>query len=69
MDTVIQALRPPFRLAKFEGDAAFVYAVTEKLDGSRLQHSIETAYDISDPSGLSIVTSRPLPLAIGRRQV
>jgi hypothetical protein len=44
MDTVIRALRPPFRLAKFEGDAAFVYAVTEKFDGSRLQDSIETAY-------------------------
>jgi hypothetical protein len=44
MDTVVRALRPPFRLAKFEGDAAFVYAVTEKLDGSLLQDSIETAY-------------------------
>src|SRR5258706_10429828 len=44
MDTFYRAIRPPFRLAKFEGDAAFVYAVTEKLDGSRLQDSIETAY-------------------------
>ena len=44
IDTVVRALRPPFRLAKFEGDGAFVYAVTEKLDGSRLQDSIETAY-------------------------
>jgi hypothetical protein len=26
MDTLVRALRPPFRLAKFEGDAAFVYA-------------------------------------------
>jgi hypothetical protein len=49
MDTVIRALRPPFRLAKFEGDAAFVLRSPKKLDGSRLQHSIETAYDISDP--------------------
>ena len=24
MDTLVRALRPPFRLAKFEGDAAFV---------------------------------------------
>ena len=24
MDTVVKGLRPPFRLAKFEGDAAFV---------------------------------------------
>jgi class 3 adenylate cyclase len=36
MDTVVKGLRPPFRLAKFEGDAAFVYAVTEKVDGSLL---------------------------------
>jgi uncharacterized protein YndB with AHSA1/START domain len=44
MDTVVKGLRPPFRLAKFEGDAAFVYAVTDKVDGSLLQDSIESAY-------------------------
>jgi uncharacterized protein YndB with AHSA1/START domain len=44
MDTVVRGLRPPFRLAKFEGDAAFVYAVTEKIDGSLLQDAIESAY-------------------------
>src|ERR1700753_168660 len=33
MNTVVKALRPPFRLAKFEGDAAFAYAVAEKVDG------------------------------------
>ena len=33
MDKVVKGLRPPFRLAKFEGDAAFVYAVAEKVDG------------------------------------
>ena len=44
MDTVVKGLRPPFRLAKFEGDAAFVYAATEKVDGSMLQDSIESAY-------------------------
>ncbi len=41
MDTVLRRLRPPFRLAKFEGDAAFVYAVTDKVDGSVLQDAIE----------------------------
>ena len=41
MDTAVKGLRPPFRLAKFEGDAAFVYAVAEKLDGSLLQDAIE----------------------------
>ena len=44
MDTVVRRLRPPFRLAKFEGDAAFVYAVTDKVDGSLLQDAIESAY-------------------------
>jgi len=44
MDTVVKGLRPPFRLAKFEGDAAFVYAATAKIDGSMLQDVIESAY-------------------------
>ena len=44
MDTLVKALRPPFRLAKFEGDAVFVYAPGGKLDGSLLQDSIEQAY-------------------------
>jgi uncharacterized protein YndB with AHSA1/START domain len=44
MDTVVKGLRPPFRLAKFEGDAAFVYALAEKVDGSLLQDAIEGAY-------------------------
>ena len=42
METVVKGLRPPFRLAKFEGDAAFVYAVAEKVDGSLLQDTIES---------------------------
>jgi uncharacterized protein YndB with AHSA1/START domain len=44
MDTLVRALRPPFRLAKFEGDAAFVYAIADKVDGSLLQDSVEQAY-------------------------
>ncbi len=44
MDTLVRALRPPFHLAKFEGDAAFVYALADKVDGSLLQDSIEQAY-------------------------
>jgi uncharacterized protein YndB with AHSA1/START domain len=44
MDTVLKRLRPKFRLAKFEGDAAFVYSVTEKIDGSMVQDAIESAY-------------------------
>src|SRR3974390_2009306 len=44
MDTVVKGLRPPFRLAKFEGDAAFVYASADRVDGSLLQDTIEQAY-------------------------
>ena len=44
MDTLVKCLRPPFRLAKFEGDAAFFYAVGDKVDGSLLQDAIESAY-------------------------
>jgi uncharacterized protein YndB with AHSA1/START domain len=44
MDILVRALRPPFRLAKFEGDAAFVYALADKIDGPLVQDSIEQAY-------------------------
>ena len=44
MDTLLRALRPTFRLAKFEGDAAFVYAIADRIDGSVLQDAIESAY-------------------------
>jgi hypothetical protein len=44
MDTMVKGLRPPFRLAKFEGDAVFVYALADKVDGSLLQDAIEGAY-------------------------
>src|SRR5271157_2195766 len=44
MDTLVRALRLPFRLAKFEGDAAFVYALADKVDGSLLQdYRVRTA--------------------------
>jgi uncharacterized protein YndB with AHSA1/START domain len=44
MDTIVRSLRPPFRLAKFEGDAVFVYAIADKVDGSVLQDAVESAY-------------------------
>lgn len=44
MDTMVRRLRPPFRLAKFEGDAAFFYAAGDKADGSVLQDAVEAAY-------------------------
>jgi len=42
--TVVTGLRPAFRLAKLEGDAAFTYAPAEKVDGSLLLDSIERCY-------------------------
>jgi class 3 adenylate cyclase len=42
--TVVTALRPTFRLAKLEGDAAFTYAPADKVDGSLLLDTIERCY-------------------------
>ena len=41
---VVTALRPNFRLAKLEGDAAFTYMSAEKVDGSMLLDTIERCY-------------------------
>jgi uncharacterized protein YndB with AHSA1/START domain len=43
-NTVVGALRPTFRLAKLEGDAAFAYAMTATIDGSLLMDTIERTY-------------------------
>jgi uncharacterized protein YndB with AHSA1/START domain len=42
--TVVTALRPTFRLAKLEGDAALMAAQAERLDGSLLLDTIERCY-------------------------
>jgi uncharacterized protein YndB with AHSA1/START domain len=42
--TVVTALRPSFRLAKLEGDAAFMAAPSDKLDGSLLLDTLERCY-------------------------
>ena len=42
--TVVSALRPTFKLAKLEGDAAFCYAPGGDLDGSLLLDTIERCY-------------------------
>ncbi len=44
MTTVVGALRPSFRLAKLEGDAAFVYLLAERIDGSQLLDTVERTY-------------------------
>lgn len=42
--TVVTALRPTFRLAKLEGDAAFMAAPESEIDGSLLLDTIERCY-------------------------
>jgi hypothetical protein len=42
--TVVTSLKPNFRLAKLEGDAAFCFAPAEKIDGSLLLDTIEHCY-------------------------
>ena len=42
--TVVNTLRPTFRLAKLEGDAAFMAAAQDELDGSLLLATIERCY-------------------------
>ena len=42
--TVVTSLRPGFRLAKLEGDAAFCFAPAAKVDGSMLLDTIERCY-------------------------
>jgi uncharacterized protein YndB with AHSA1/START domain len=41
---VVTALRPNFRLAKLEGDAAFTFMTTDRVDGSMLLDTIERCY-------------------------
>jgi uncharacterized protein YndB with AHSA1/START domain len=42
--TVVGALRPTFRLAKLEGDAAFVYLLGDSLDAAATQDVVERCY-------------------------
>jgi uncharacterized protein YndB with AHSA1/START domain len=44
MNTVVGSLRPTFRLAKLEGDAAFTYALTATVDASALMDTVERTY-------------------------
>ena len=41
LETIVGRLEPPFRLAKFEGDAAFLYVEDERADGSLLVDALE----------------------------
>jgi hypothetical protein len=44
ISAVVTALRPNFRLAKLEGDAAFTFMTAEKVDGSTLLDTVERCY-------------------------
>ena len=44
LETIVGRLEPPFRLAKFEGDAAFLFVEDGRADGSLLIDAIEAAY-------------------------
>jgi uncharacterized protein YndB with AHSA1/START domain len=44
INTVVKALRPPFKLAKLEGDAAFVHVPAGAIDGSILLDTAENCY-------------------------
>ena len=44
LGVIVNALRPNFRLSRIEGDAAFMFATAEKVDGSMLLDTIERCY-------------------------
>jgi uncharacterized protein YndB with AHSA1/START domain len=44
LETIVGRLEPPFRLAKFEGDAAFLFVEDGRADASLLLDAIEASY-------------------------
>jgi hypothetical protein len=44
LETIVGRLEPPFRLTKFEGDAAFLFVEDGRADASLLLDAIETSY-------------------------
>ena len=44
LETIVGRLDPPFRLAKFEGDAGFLFVEDGRADGSLLLDAIEACY-------------------------
>ena len=44
LETIVGRLDPPFRLAKFEGDAAFLWVEDGRADGSLLADAVEASY-------------------------
>jgi hypothetical protein len=44
LETIVCRLDPPFRLAKFEGDAAFLWVEDARADASLLLDAVEASY-------------------------
>lgn len=44
LGTVVDPFRPDFHLAKLEGDAVFMYALDDEIDGSILLDRVEASY-------------------------
>lgn len=44
LETIVGRLDPPFRLAKFEGDAAFLWVEDGRADGPLLLDAVEASY-------------------------
>jgi hypothetical protein len=44
LGVMVSALRPNFQLSRIEGDAAFMFATVEQIDGSMLLDTIESCY-------------------------
>src|SRR4249919_1992959 len=44
LETIVGRLEPPFRLAKFEGDAAFLFVEDGRADRSLLLDAVEASY-------------------------
>jgi hypothetical protein len=44
LETIVGRLEPPLRLAKFEGDAAFLYVEEGRADGSLIFDAVEASY-------------------------
>lgn len=63
---VVSSLRPGFRLAKLEGDAAFTFRPVDRIDGSALLDTIEQCYvgfrrrrNLSDAAALCAADGQP----------
>jgi hypothetical protein len=44
LETIVGRLEPPFRLAKFEGDAAFLFVEDGRAEGSLFLDAVEASY-------------------------